>query len=235
MKNDYCFAAALLAISFSCCGSMQKDGAPQEASKLPKSVIIACWAGDAEWIQAFLREGGDPNAKDSTGLTLFARACARGNTPVVQDLIDHKASLELVSEGKTPLMWASYTGKAGVVNLLIKNKVKLETQDEQGSTAFMLAAQEEELSCAESLLKAGANMKAKDKAGITARMYAQSKKHQCVIELLNIYKKKRKQMAGNKRAVEKEGYELVQSLDSAALKELEKQNAPTWLHWCAIQ
>ena len=211
---------AIFLLSGSCFGALQKSAEPKALPKSPQSVLVTCWNGKAQWIEAFLSEGGDPNAIDGTGLTLFSRACARGNIEVIQALIAHKdfdpkVSLEFMSEGRTPLMWAAWTGKNDVVKLLIENKVNLETQDELGCTALILAAQEEELGCAQALLQAGAKIGACDNAGFTAHTYAQLKNHHSVIAFLNRYKKNQ--------------------MDKAELEDLEKQNAPAIKSWCVIQ
>jgi uncharacterized protein len=219
---------------------MPKEQIPNGPAKLPPSVVQACWAGNAQWIEMFLDEGGSPNAIDDHGLTLFSRACVSEHVHVVQKIIEHKnfdrkACLERVSCGKTPLMWAAWHGKKQVAQLLTQQKASLEAHDENGCTALMLAAKENELECLEVLLIAGANIFARNKTGYTIRRYAQRDKNADVIALLNRYQKKRRDEKKQKKPVEKEGYEFMQPLNADELKELEKQNAPAVWDWCVFQ
>lgn len=223
-------------MSGSCLGAMPKPVYHQNQQRLPKNIVNACWNGDEQAIGIFLCLGNSPDAIDSNGLTLLARACVRGNIKIVELLIDTKASLELVSAGKTPLMWASYSGHAPVVKVLAEQKISLETQDQDGNTALMIAAQEGESDCVDVLLRAGAKICAADKEGLNARKLARLNNHDEVIKLLKTHQKKRQQEFKKKQSVEKEGYELVPLLDDAALKELQaEKNAPTLWDWCAIQ
>ena len=239
MKIDSC--AWVFFLLGSCCfGAMPKEQSPKEPSKLPPSVVQACWAGNEQWIEMFLDEGGSPNATDNHGLTLFSRACAKGHIAIVRKIMEHirfdrTSCLEHMSCGKTPLMWAASHGKNDVVNLLAQQKISLEAQDADGCTALMLAAKEDELECFETLLIAGANIFVRNKAGYTIHRYAQRDKKPDVIALLNRYQKKLRDEKKQKREVEKEGYEFMQPLHEDELKEFEKQNAPAVWNWCVFQ
>lgn len=63
-------------------------------------------------------------------------AVSTGTLKTVSVLIKHGANLDpLDGEGKTPLMWASLTGKGEVVNYLLQKGAEATIQDQAGQTA----------------------------------------------------------------------------------------------------
>jgi len=232
MGTKYCIASLVLSISFSCFGAMPKNPPMKPPEIQPASVMQAGWLGNAEWISMYLDEGADPNAVDAAGLTLLARACVRGHDSVAAVLLNNKASVELVSLGKTPLMWAAYSGHVTVIEQLIKNKVELDSWEAEGNTALMFAVQEDELEAAECLLKAGASLFVRNKSGVTPFDWASKRHHAQAVALLKKYEIVAIKEMKEKQAVEKEGYEVVQMKEMPVLDSLENKNAPTLLDWC---
>jgi ankyrin repeat protein len=55
---------------------------------LPPSVMPAVMKADSKNVQASLRKGANVNEKDSRGMTALMIASARGDTEIVQALLD---------------------------------------------------------------------------------------------------------------------------------------------------
>ena len=87
-------------------------------------------------------------------------------------------------EGITPLMYASYNGNTKAVELLLKNKAKIDIKTNSGETALLFACQENMKSVVEVLLKYNASKDIQDSYGFTALMLACNKGYREIVELL---------------------------------------------------
>ena len=113
--------------------------------------------GDAEMVRVLLAKGADTEAWDAKGFTILHHAAARGQTAVVEMLIQAGADKEARTKddkntGMTPLLIAAMLGRAPV---------------------------------AEALARAGANKAAKDnELGLTPLLWAENRKHAPVVAIL---------------------------------------------------
>jgi len=72
-------------------------------------------------IERLLDSHANPNARRRTGETPLMSAARAGNLPIVKELIEHRADVNLTEErhGQTALMWAAAEGRPEVVRVLI--------------------------------------------------------------------------------------------------------------------
>ena len=143
---------------------------------------------------------GNVLLKRSKGKIL--RWCRRGETTVVQLLMDHFNSEESGlnardTDGLTPFHWACYRGHTEIVKLLLEHSgstINLNAKDDLDITAFMLACQRGRKDVVELLLKysdsdieLNLSLNAKNYAGWTGFMYACMLGRKDVVKLILDY------------------------------------------------
>ena len=110
------------------------------ATRAANALHLAATLGQAKALRALLSDGVDVNAWDNSGNTLLHTAIlrsnvpvARGNVPVVRELIEAGADVNLATRmGLTPLEEAKQQGDKAVVDVLID--AGADEKDEYGST-----------------------------------------------------------------------------------------------------
>ena len=81
--------------------------------------------------------GVDPNVLvDRSRWTALLSAVAWGEEKLVQILLQHKASMDMDEDGRTPLHWAALLGREKVVEILLQYKANVDMQDDEGKTPF---------------------------------------------------------------------------------------------------
>ncbi|KAI1086934.1 ankyrin [Rostrohypoxylon terebratum] len=110
-----------------------------------------------------------------SGLYLAARTC--GPTminllPGEGGVLHHAANLQLFnipdSKGNLPLHFAAKSGNMdAVVALLKQDGIQVDSRNQEGHTALLLAAEDNLVDICSRLLKAGANINTKDNSGLT--------------------------------------------------------------------
>lgn len=73
---------------------------------------------------------------ENNSYTLLALAIKMKSVNILQKLIDQKADLEKMCDGKTPLMFAAKYGDVATAKKLLENGAKKETRTEKGFTAL---------------------------------------------------------------------------------------------------
>lgn len=113
------------------------------------------------------------NVRTNKGLSALMAAAARGDTLVVQHLLENKAQVNLTNfRGGTALMYSAALNHLKTVDLLIKYDAEVNSRAENGWTALTLAAAKGNDKIVEKLLVAGANPNVPDVFGWTALMRA---------------------------------------------------------------
>ena len=85
------------------------------------SVLRAASTGEISSVRNQLKQGADPNEKDSRGRTPLHWACQAGQLKIVQLLIEFGAQIDATDDlGFTPLVIAAGEGNCEVVRELIK-------------------------------------------------------------------------------------------------------------------
>uniref|UniRef100_A0ABM5FAG0 Ankyrin repeat domain-containing protein 63 n=1 Tax=Pogona vitticeps TaxID=103695 RepID=A0ABM5FAG0_9SAUR len=129
-------------------------------------LMFAVLLRDPAWRVAFARllleRGAAPNLRDDAGRSALSLACERGYLEVTQLLVQFGADPDAVdARGWSPLMYAAWEGRAGVVEWLLRafrrlGQLRLERADRAGRTAHQLAASRGHGQCVRALRAAGA-------------------------------------------------------------------------------
>ena len=117
---------------------------------------------DYDLFKLFVEKGGRVDITDHGGRTLLWYAAARGDLPVVRELMLMGNPVNRGDQsGVTPLMVAVKGRNLGVIRELIRQKANVRARNGKGATALMMAAQSGYLKEAEVLLAHGANVHAR--------------------------------------------------------------------------
>jgi ankyrin repeat protein len=131
------------------------------------------------------------SSSSSPGKQLL-KACISGKSKLdsVRTLLDRGIDVnwrdpDYLSD-QTALMLASGYGRNEIVKLLLDRGALIDLQNEDGSTALMMASFDGKIECARLLLERGADTSITDKDGKTAKDDAQRKRHDDIVQLLNV-------------------------------------------------
>ncbi|KAB5563286.1 ankyrin repeat-containing domain protein, partial [Coniochaeta sp. 2T2.1] len=131
-----------------------------------------------EITKLLLTGGADPNEKDPRGRTAMNKAAARGDTAMMELLMEYGADPENreSATGVSPLIDAAEYGHAPAVMLLLERGVDIETRTiDHGWTALSVAAISEHGDVLRILLEHGASVTNRDSYGLTPLMWAISR------------------------------------------------------------
>ncbi|KAK4076934.1 uncharacterized protein Triagg1_3901 [Trichoderma aggressivum f. europaeum] len=85
-----------------------------------RSLIDAANCGDAERVEAILKEGVNPSVKDERGSTLLHNMCKEGNIAISRLFLEYRADQDTKDESNsTPLHYAAQGGHSKIVQLLL--------------------------------------------------------------------------------------------------------------------
>ncbi|XP_065565753.1 uncharacterized protein LOC136030611 [Artemia franciscana] len=172
---------------------LKLDG--QEASEilryLQKDINIAASKGDRPTVQRLLKDGVDPNDKDSDGRTTLHFAVDYGDLDIVNTLIKNGANInQTTNKGNTPLHTATSKCNKEIVDVLLENISRDKLNDFinakttfSGTTSLHIAAKNGSLEIVKSLLKHGATYNIENKDG---KLPIDLSKDQKVIDLLKL-------------------------------------------------
>lgn len=126
-------------------------------------------------LRAWLTEGHDPNARDSSGRSLLHLASAAGFADGVELLVGVGADVDVQQTHQcTPLYFASMVGDATVVAALLAADANPNLADCQGITALMQAARRNHIAVVKVLLDRGARTDVRDVNGDSVCSHARS-------------------------------------------------------------
>ena len=111
------------------------------------------------------------NELDSSGYTAVHWAAKAGDMAVLQTLHINGARLNTPSQSEhsmAPIHWAASDGKVETIKYLLDNQVSINTQDGNGCTPVVIAAQHDRHDCCIFLTRNGADMTLVDNNGDTA-------------------------------------------------------------------
>ncbi|KAH9313384.1 hypothetical protein KI387_028419, partial [Taxus chinensis] len=124
--------------------------------------------GSPREVKEALLRYSDVNDKYEQDLTLLHIAVFRGNTEIVQTLLDSGALVDVKnSSQKSPLLEAAFYGHVEIVKILLSARANTETADIRGYTALHFAASGNCVQILISLLDSGAQINAQDIEGKT--------------------------------------------------------------------
>ncbi len=115
-------------------------------------------------------------------------ACWMGDLSIVELLLSKGANVHAQdSDGRTPIIAASYGGYLSIVELLISKGANVNDRDSNGNTPILVASEKGYLSIVELLLSKGANIHDKDANILTPIMRAATRGHSSIVDLLLSY------------------------------------------------
>ena len=150
-------------------------------------VADAAMRGDTERVRELLRGGADVNAAQGDGMTAIHWAAEHDAVEMTEVLVFAGANLEATTRlgGFTPLLVASRTGSAAVVDKLLDAGAPIEAATSTGETALHLAAASGSSETASVLVSHGANLDAVELTkGQTPLMFAAAYGRVDVVEVL---------------------------------------------------
>ncbi len=135
-----------------------------------------------EVCESLVNKNANINTADNEGITLLM---ASSSPFQAEWLISHKVNVEAKDkDGKTPLMWASETGRLGVMKLILKAGAKINERDKQDRTAIILASSAGKPDIVRELCLIGAEVNTKDRDGKTPLHYAAENGFDEIVKIL---------------------------------------------------
>ena len=135
-------------------------------------LLLASYYGYSDMVSMLLNYGADILAKDDVDEAMAIHiASARGYTSVVTAILDSNSAKNTGRDivnigdntGTTPLMWASMNNQVSVIALLMKYKLDIDLQDDDGWTALHFAVASDSYRAVDILLKNGADANISEK------------------------------------------------------------------------
>ncbi|KAI9763767.1 MAG: hypothetical protein M1840_009092 [Geoglossum simile] len=186
--------------------SKSYPGYSQRVPRQMTGIHIAAYFGLVGMMMGLLKNGCNPDLRDSYGHTPLSWAAKRGHEAVVKLLLERGAELESKDSGDsyslTPLSWAAVIRHEAVVKLLLERGAELESKDSHGRTPLSWAAEEGHEAVVKLLLERGAELgfkdsyvklllasekvdvDSKDSSGRTPLSWAAESGHEAVVKLL---------------------------------------------------
>jgi len=135
--------------------------------------VDAISKGNQDKMQAYMKAGGNPNARNKFGDPAIMWAAYTRNHQLVEDLLTAGADPNLAGTGgKSALHWAASGMDLKILERLITGGADINLLDHQGVTPLMQAARKNRHNNLKALLETGADLHLTDKNGKTALMWA---------------------------------------------------------------
>jgi len=161
--------------------NLQRGNVPTQNISSVRSVDVYQRAGqgdlDRNDLALWLQETGDDiDRPDVGGMSMLMWAAAYGQTPTVQMLINHGASVHTVGrEMESALHLAASCGCHELVVLLLRSGAQVDCEDENSCTPTMFASINSHPHCVHELVISGADLTKRNINGDTA--YSLAVKH----------------------------------------------------------
>lgn len=161
-----CIISALLTTPIALIGTQvaRADGAPPPSlitTPAPANLWQAAMVADRNWIDTYLRGGGDINARDRNGNTALLHAVGKGRCEFADYLLQHGADANAAgSQNWTPLIGASFHGLGDCVAHLLKAGARTDVLSADGYTAASYAIENSHPGVLRALLEHGADVNA---------------------------------------------------------------------------
>lgn len=136
--------------------------------KFGQDLFLAIDHRDLPAVQALLKNGADPNARNGLEFTPLYIAAASHQTDVMKELLNAGAKPDAESTYGTPLIFAAETGNVEGFNLLLSKGVDINAARTDGLNALMMASNTGVPPIVAELLKRKADVNEEDDSGATA-------------------------------------------------------------------
>src|SRR5215210_5928670 len=153
----------------------------------PASLVDAAMQGNKDAVRQLLKQGADVNSAQGDGMTALHWAVQKGDVELAQTLLYAGANIKASTRigGYTPLLIASRSGNASMIETLIAAGADPNSATASGATALMLASQAGNAAAVKVLVERGADVNAKEKVkGETALTFAAGHGRADVIRVL---------------------------------------------------
>jgi hypothetical protein len=128
-----------------------------QATSAAADLHAAARSGDLALLQAGLKQGANPNARDKQGRTPLMDAAAEAQVAAMRLLIASGADVNAAAhDGQTPLMAAAAAGALDAARLLVQSRADLNLASRGWGTALKTAERTGHNDIAAMLLRAGA-------------------------------------------------------------------------------
>lgn len=137
----------------------------QCANQVPadSALLSAIADGDSHRLDKYLKQGTDINRLiGEDEISPLSYSIKKDQLTAAYLLLENGANTEIISEGKTPLMYASRYGRPEIAKLLISCGAELNKRNNDGNTAFHYASKYSNHEMLELLYEAGAEINAKN-------------------------------------------------------------------------
>ena len=137
-----------------------EDSAPEaEAITAPQNIWQAAMFADRNWVDDYLRRGGDVNARDPNRNTPLLHAVGKGRCEMVDYLAAKGAQVNASGRmGWTPLISATFHGRLDCVAALLKAGARTDIFSDDGFDAALYAVQRQQAQILDVLLRHRANV-----------------------------------------------------------------------------
>lgn len=147
-------------------------GKPASPAKLGQELFLAVDHRDLAGVQALLKQGADPNARNFLEFTPLAVAAGSFQPDVMETLLQGGAKVDDASPVGTALTFAAQSGNVPGMKLLMARGANIDPKRPDGITVLMLTARAGEAEMVSELLRRKADANAADNDGATALIYA---------------------------------------------------------------
>ncbi len=138
-----------------------------------RPLTAAAFNGDGRMVGLLLDHGTDPGHADRTGKTAIIYAAGKGFSDIIERLLDAGVPADAVdNHALTPLMWAAgHTNDVpskeaiATIDLLLARGADIDSLDDRGQSALMIAAERGHPDIVAHLIEAGADPETKNNEG----------------------------------------------------------------------
>lgn len=131
------------------------------ATSFNNPMVDAADLGDIAQVTKFLKDGDSPDSKGDFGVTPLMRAAFRGNTDIIQLLMESGAYVNAADVGgETALHLAAKNGHADAVKALLYYGAYIDVPDKENWTPLMRATLAKQIDTAQVLIDKGADIAA---------------------------------------------------------------------------
>ena len=148
------------------------DPPTKSRGKLGQDLFLAVDHRDLAGVQALLKRGADPDARNGLDFTPLYIAAASHQPEIMETLLSAGAKVDAASFYGTPLAFAVQSGNVPGMHLLLAHGANTNPRRADGITVLMLASRIDALEAVSELLSLKADVNAKDCDGATPLIYA---------------------------------------------------------------